>query len=275
MSKYTTEVRYIVESYAGNQHTGASGIADAIDKAIPYLFDESWSTFEPEHKKVLCEKVLKHYYFREIGYETVPLWTFALNRRLAEIMPLYNKMYELTADAYHNALDTYRMSESEDVTDMTNATTNSTSNGNSTSTGSTNDTSTSRSNSTTNSDSTSTSEAWQKYNDTPQGGIQGLDADMYLTNATKNVSDTTGNTGGTSDTTADTQTITTSDNSTQNSSADHIQSDSNRNENRNKEAHGYNGADTLMTAVNVAMEKYLNVDMLIIAQLEDLFIQLW
>ena len=39
MSKYTTEVRFICESYAGlNESVGYAGIDEVINKAIPKVF---------------------------------------------------------------------------------------------------------------------------------------------------------------------------------------------------------------------------------------------
>lgn len=58
------------------------------------IFDESWTTFERDHKAELCAKILRHYYFNEIGAETPDRFRFYLNAHLAEIMPYYNMLYE-------------------------------------------------------------------------------------------------------------------------------------------------------------------------------------
>lgn len=75
MSHYTTELRYIVESGYN------LGLAD-----YP-IFDES---YRPQ----LNNKIIDHFYFREIGLETAALFKRFLNRKLNEIMPYYNQLYK-------------------------------------------------------------------------------------------------------------------------------------------------------------------------------------
>lgn len=62
------------------------------------VFDSSWSTFEEEHKAMLCDKILRHYWFNEIGAETPDRFKHYLNTHLAEIMPYYNMLYETAAN---------------------------------------------------------------------------------------------------------------------------------------------------------------------------------
>lgn len=95
MSKYTTELRFICENYAGlTESVGGKGVPEVIQKAIPKVFDFSWPIFDEAYRNVLCTKILKHYYTREIGEETVGLWKLRLDVKLNEIMPYYNKLYE-------------------------------------------------------------------------------------------------------------------------------------------------------------------------------------
>lgn len=75
MSRYTMELRQLVESGYN-------------------CFDESWTTFQPEHKAELCSKILRHYWFYEIGMSTPDKFKFYLNEQLAMIMPYYNQLYE-------------------------------------------------------------------------------------------------------------------------------------------------------------------------------------
>lgn len=75
MSKYTTEIRWLVE-------TGWNfGLKD-----YP-IFDEAY-------RAGLNQKIIEHYYFREIGFETPALFNRFLNRKMAEIMPYYNQLYK-------------------------------------------------------------------------------------------------------------------------------------------------------------------------------------
>ena len=95
MSKYTTEVRNICETYAGRTERGNyTDVDTCIDLAIPKIFDvDNIPVYVPEHKALLFHKILLHYYQREIGFETVGLWKLKLNTKLKEIMPYYNQLY--------------------------------------------------------------------------------------------------------------------------------------------------------------------------------------
>ena len=94
MSKYTTEVRYIVET---NADPAAKTIKEKILSAAPKIFDFDFPIYEEKHRIELEEKILKHYYTREIGVETPGLWKLFLERRLNEIMPYYNNLYKAAA----------------------------------------------------------------------------------------------------------------------------------------------------------------------------------
>jgi hypothetical protein len=95
MSKYTTEVRNICETYAGRTERGEyTDVDTCIDLSIPKIFDvDNIPVYVPEHKPLLFHKILLHYYQREIGFETVGLWKLKLNTKLKEIMPYYNQLY--------------------------------------------------------------------------------------------------------------------------------------------------------------------------------------
>lgn len=58
------------------------------------IFDNSWCTFIPSHKKELCDKIIRRYAFYEIGQETPEMFKFYINEHLARIMPYYNQLYK-------------------------------------------------------------------------------------------------------------------------------------------------------------------------------------
>lgn len=94
MAKYTTEIRSICEHYAGlTESTGFEDVDEIIEKARNKIF-QNYPIFNESHRAELEHKILKHYYMREIGFETVGLFKLFLNERMAEIMPYYNKLYE-------------------------------------------------------------------------------------------------------------------------------------------------------------------------------------
>ena len=95
MSKYTTEVRFICETAAGyTESVDYDLVEETIQKAIPKVFNFDFPIFDESYRNVLCTKILKHYYTREICEETVGLWKLRLNTRLNEIMPYYNQLYK-------------------------------------------------------------------------------------------------------------------------------------------------------------------------------------
>lgn len=59
------------------------------------IFDDSWTTFVEMHKKELCDKIIRHYFFCEIGQETPDRFKHYLNEHLARIMPYYNQLTSL------------------------------------------------------------------------------------------------------------------------------------------------------------------------------------
>lgn len=77
---------------------------DIFDRCDPFpIWDEN-------HRGELEKKIIEHYYFRQIGFETVGRFKFKLNMRLREIMPRINKIYQTTIFKY-NPIENYNMEE--------------------------------------------------------------------------------------------------------------------------------------------------------------------
>lgn len=93
MSKYTTEVRYICEASINEANLEELSVDEIITRAMPHVFNFDFPIYDEEYRTTLCRKILKHYYTREIGVETVGLWKLRLNTKLNEIMPYYNQLY--------------------------------------------------------------------------------------------------------------------------------------------------------------------------------------
>ena len=58
---------------------------------------------EEEVRNRLNKKIINHFMFREIGFETPQLFKFKLNTLMDEIMPYYNQLYE-SEDLEYNPL---------------------------------------------------------------------------------------------------------------------------------------------------------------------------
>lgn len=73
--------------------------------------------FDAAHRDVLNTKILNRYDAREIGFETIEMFTFAMSRRMHEIMPYYNQLFSST-QLNIDALNTIKM-HSEDASSTT------------------------------------------------------------------------------------------------------------------------------------------------------------
>lgn len=185
-----------------------------------------YTIFDPAYRDILNGKIVDHYWNREIGMESISLFQLAMRRRMNEIMPYYNKMYEstqiefeplTTMDIHTVSTGTVDVNTSDDsTTDATNDATN-----------------TSRA---TNLDMPQTALARNK--DYASSGVDSNAQSTGTSNATVH------NTGS-NDTTADNDSRTT----------------------------GYQGlaSDLIMRY----RESILNIDMAIINELTDCFMQVW
>ena len=122
MGKYTTEVRTICESIAGEKSpVGYRSVNTIIAESRGEIFDFDYPCFDAEYKPVLETKILKHYYTREICEETYGLWKLRLDSRLNEIMPYYNQLYASTLISFNPLLDVDLTTEhNESKTGVTN-----------------------------------------------------------------------------------------------------------------------------------------------------------
>lgn len=107
MSKYTTEVRFICETHAGLENSaGVMEVDRILEESWDKIFTTKCNFFDDDYRKILCKKILKHYYLREIGTETVGIWKLWINTRLEEIMPYYNQLYESELIKFNPLYDT-------------------------------------------------------------------------------------------------------------------------------------------------------------------------
>lgn len=192
------------------------------DPTIKTQILAQYAIFDEEHRDVLNEKIINHFWNQEIGQETVSMFRLALARKMNEIMPLYNEHYKISAIAF-NQLETIR------VHNVNSNTVDTTTTGN------------------TSSDSTSGAKSRAVAQELPQTLLSGTGD--YATSAQDNISDTTS--AGTAN-----------ENSTmgQAGSADNLTS-------------GFQGNAALMLLQQ--RQALVNVDMMIIDELQTLFMLIW
>lgn len=307
MSKYTTQVRFICETAAGlSESEGQTSVKQIISAALPSVFDFDFPIFDESYRNVLETKILKHYYTREIGLETVGLWKLKLDTKLNEIMPFYNQLYKSELIEFNPMYDVdltrdHNLKREETTKQAA------TEKGTTEKTGSVDDnmhTETSdnqNSESTTNIQNTTGSTSkeqlgaskthYDKYSDTPQGSLQNVQNDTYLTNA-RLINDTDSQTGETTvsgndtskgTTTANSSTDGTSDTERNISTNDSEEKSVSQNLNKNlnsiddyiEHVKGKNGGVSYSTMLNEFRTTFLNIDMQIINELSDLFMNLW
>ena len=219
MSKYTTEVRFICEQISGySESQGGKNVDQVLNNSWNKIFDNSWSIFDEEYRSVLCKKILKHYYTREICAESAGLWIMWLNRRMCEIMPYYNKLYESEKLKFDPLTDTDVTTTSNRKIDTKN-----------------------------NEDITSNNISRDLYSDTPQGALQGVESETYLTDARKISDSGSSNSSGTGSS----------------------------NDNYLENIKGKRGGENYSDMLKKYRDTFLNIDMLVINELEDLFFNLW
>ncbi len=68
--------------------------------------------FSESYRDTLNRKIINHFWFREIGAETPDRFSFYLERKMDEIMPYYNQLYE-SAMLKFNPLENFRYVHSE------------------------------------------------------------------------------------------------------------------------------------------------------------------
>lgn len=190
-------------------------------------------------KAAFEQKVLDHYRFRQIGFETVGRFLHYFRSRIREIMPYYVQVYEFDAKFRNidDPLESYNLTETfRQSTAGTGRTTG------------TNTASQS-------SESSGTSESLSKFSDTPQNSVDNLD--NYLTNATQLSANETGSSSGSSSGT--------SESSTEDSGT--VEHELTRK--------GNIGVQPLGGEVLNIRSAFINIDMQIIDELRDLFLQVY
>lgn len=233
MSRYTIELRYLIE---GNYDLGL--------KDYP-IFDESY-------REQLNNKIIQHYYFREIGFETEALFKNRLNQKMNEIMPYYNQMYESSK----LKIDPLSTIDLEEVFSRKSKTTGE---GTSSTSGTGNNTN--------NFNSTDTTDYGKisKFSDIAQAQTTPNEIlnDKYLTSATvDDGQDKNTNTGTNTSQTESTTSGTSTD-------------ERNLDEDTTLTRKGNNGTASESELLNMYRETFLNIDMMVIDDLDELFLGIW
>lgn len=282
MGIITTQLRTIVEN---NQ------IGDVLD---------TYPIFDENYRGVLNKKIIDHYYMREIGGETLGQFKWFLRTKMNEIMPYYNQLYlseliEFSALTHVDNTETYSKEFERDFTnvksDITDIETNSTSEQDLSETieNSTADVDKRSSNITSDNTNIRASEGKNVNSDTPNGSLttENIDGEYYANNV--NISkDSRSDTMKSTNVTTDDRTNTINVNGDRVRVNDVVSSEDSVSERNINETHStsstedylrnFKGNNPLRTDSQMIKEyrtTFLNIDMDIVNELEQLFVQIY
>ena len=114
MSRYTTQLRWIVEQLStGLEPPEGQEYPNAV---YNYIGLSSYPIFDSDYRTKLNDKIIDHFYFQEIGFETPAQFAWMMKRTMNEIMPKYNALYEAQQDMDAHPLADYWRHIDETVT---------------------------------------------------------------------------------------------------------------------------------------------------------------
>ncbi|MEE0930478.1 MAG: hypothetical protein UIM53_05715 [Acutalibacteraceae bacterium] len=230
-------------------------LREIVDSGVDIWDFDYPSYYEGTQRMEFEQKVIDHYYTRQIGQETVGRWLHMFRTRIREIMPYYIQLYKSQAlmdsieDPFGNV----------DITETFEQTTT----GKSSSEGSGTTTDSSEGSGTTHSNQTDNVDKLHKLLVTPQGSVDNLEG--YLTEATTDKDKMT----------ATLESSTTTTNSSEGTTATTNSSESEGTVKHTFTKKGNQGVNTYAHDMKELRETFLNIDLQIINELKDLFLQVY
>lgn len=273
MSKYTTELRYICETESGlEESVGYNDVANVIANSRGKIFSFGYPIFDENYRATLETKILKHYYTREICEETYGLWKLRLDQKMNEIMPYYNQLYKSALLEFNPFYDVDITTEHSTTQNLQGSFENTTQETGEIKTKEQNkgkETTTD----TINKNEPITRQERDLYSDTPQSGLDKVEDGEYLTNARFKEFVDTGERTSTLEFDDRVKEITTGFN-------DRITKNEGGNENTTTEEYlesvkGKRGGQSYAKLLDEYRKTFLNIDLMVVNELNDLFMLLW
>lgn len=248
MSKYTTLLRWPIENRL--DELGLAHTEQNWPRVYGFLGLDDYPIFNETHRQTINDKIIRRYYMREIGFETVGLFVWNLRTHMHEIMPYYNDMYLsqlMVTDPMLSKNMTYEESwQTNDKVD-----------------GTRNVTDERKTETSSDGTSSSTSQDRNVYQDTPMNGLDtgAIEAMDYATNVTFDNGSTNGTTSSTG-----TQDYTGTTDETTGETGNH-------NGTRDRTERGF---DKSQSELLLTYRKTLvNIDLMIVDSCASLFMGLW
>lgn len=148
----------LLNSYVNFANDTPAKIKDLASAGRAMFFDFDYPLATGMTKSEFECMILNHFMMRRIGYETVTAFKMALNVKLNEIMPMYNKLFE--------SINSWDIFDDGEIMDRTVSDSRSVSNAGT-------------SNGTNNTINSATSD--QRFSDTPQNALQDVRDGQYVT----------------------------------------------------------------------------------------------
>lgn len=248
MSKYTTELRYPVTQRLKDM--GLSADESNWPEAYGFIGLGDYPIYDESHRQVLNDKIMRRYWFREIGFETWGQFVWHVRTHMHEVMPYYNDLYEtvgLITDPLSSRDmsydETWTRNESEDSTrERTEKTTT---------------------DSTSTANQSSTSNDKNVFQDTPMNGLD--------TGAIENMDYATNVTFDTGSTESDSSSTSKSGRDVAQSDRDGRTGDFEGSKSHRERGFDRPQAETLLTY----RKAIINIDLEVVESLADLFMGLW
>lgn len=199
-------------------------LRDVIAGGVDLWDFEYPSYYKDEQKTAFEKKVIDHYFFRQIGQETVGRFLHMFRAKVREIMPFYVDMYK-SVEIMHNLENPF---DNVDIVETFEETSEGSSSGSASGS------------------SSGTEGAEHRFSNTPQGSITNLDS--YLTEAAKDSANRSGS----------------SESESESSSSGTVRHTLTRK--------GNQGVNTFAHDILEFRKSIINVDMMVIDELNELFL---
>lgn len=261
-------------------------LASLDENGQPFkLWDFDYPSFyEGDAKTAFEQLVIDHYYFHQIGVETIARFKHNFKTRMREIMPYYIQLYESVEmmkaikDPFGNVdvTETFEQTSTGTSSGSSSHTENGTSSGSETTSKTESGTNSSNEAATKTDEKSATEHTEHRFSNTPQGDIENLN--NYLTEASKDNKEQTEEISSNGSVTTENESTATSDGtSTTESESNVTSSGTSESENSGTVTHtltrkGNQGVNTYAHDMIELRQSFINVDMMIIGALRDLFL---
>lgn len=251
-------VKEICENLTGLDSEHGDDPINIIQAAVSMIFDFDFPINDQDHRQELETKIIKNYYFRQICCPDVNEWRLRLSNKLNLIMPYYNELYHSKS---------YLVDFMDDV-DYSRTVSEDTARSGMENTRSKQDTTSNISTDSHDSDissNKSTAKNKDRFSNTPQGSLDDIENDHYLTTADIQDSDSTTQSAGSSE-----RKTNTDNTGSSTGSVDTVNTDSGK-RNLVESVRGKMGTKSKAEMVLEYRKAIVNIDNEIVNRLSDLF----